>query len=117
MKGTNVAIIVIALAVLVSPVVFILWKSVKLSQPWKAIFCLSVLPLFLVGMGINYWVVDTYAPGIMEAVKKADEADRDSLRRRRPPYGLLVMIPIPLLASFVWFYLIRAADRATRSRD
>ncbi len=93
------------------PIVLIFWRNLPLSKPWKALFSLSVLPVFFIAMVVNVWLTDAYAPSLLDALHEAEETGNwDS----EVAIGFVVTTPIALAMTFLWYLLIRAADRLTK---
>jgi len=96
----------VAVAIYIA-IVIIFWRNLTLSQPWKAIFSLSVLPVFLIAMVVNVWLTDTYAPWLFDALRLAAETGDEG---SEVTIGFVITTPIALAISLVWYLLIRAAD-------
>ena len=104
-----VAMFLLAIMVAIYPfIVLILWRNLKLSEPWKSIFSLSVFPVFLTGMVVNIWLTYTYVPWLLDMLYRVGKYSF-----KGAVLGFAIAAPA-LAVSFLWYLLIRAADRWTR---
>lgn len=105
--------------VLYGIVTALLWRNVSFPQPWKAILCLALVPIFCAGMYVNIALVDAFASFLFV------EADRPG--RGAGLVGFIIAIPLALVASVAWFWFVATLcnranpdaerDPATRLRD
>jgi len=91
----------IVLVIYLPPTV-IFWRNVKLSQPWKAIFSLSIGPLFIVAMGFNIVFASKYAGWLLDYTSANAKVS-----------GIIASCPIALLICFAWYRLVRTLDALT----
>jgi hypothetical protein len=88
-------------------VTWIFWRNVPLTGFCKALFCLTIFPLFLVLMVVNVLLTDRYAPLLVDLFGAAD-GDPEAL------IAFLISTPLPVALSFVWYKLISWFDTGTR---
>jgi hypothetical protein len=91
-------------------VVIIFWRNAKLSQPWKAIFSLTICPVFIVAMVFNIWVTNEYAGWLLGKLASATASGDD---RSRNMAAFMASSPIALLICCIWYGLMRALDSLT----
>ena len=95
----------------------VFWRNIPFSKPRKAVFCLTILPLFFAAVVFNVWMIDTFAPGLLALLADA-QADDARVRQAgiyhrntAPLIALLISTPIALIISYCWFALLRALDQ------
>ena len=93
---------VIALAAfLYLTVTSIVWRNVKLLQPWKAIFCLTIFPVFAIALVVNVWLSNRYLPWLIEEISRAQSGKGEAL------LGFLATTPLAWLIGYLWFLALR----------
>jgi len=97
------------------------WRYTEFSQPWKGIFSLTILPVFIIGMVASLWFIDTVAPYMFESqhelyTESQNRPDsffesRAARRTRNAPLALTTFIistPIAFGLSYGWYRLMRS---------
>lgn len=98
------------LIVLYIPVTWIFWRNVSLSGFWKALFCLTIVPLFFVGMVFNFFLTDLYAPWLIDVFR----ATQARSVRLEALIAFVISCPVAIGLSLVWYKLISWFDTGTR---
>ncbi|HBA66356.1 MAG TPA: hypothetical protein DCZ48_09340 [Methylococcaceae bacterium] len=100
--------IIVMVLVLYLPTVLILWRNVRFSQPWKAIYSISAFPIFVVGMILNIWLADIYTPLFSTLFDEAREKGQvENI------VSFVLSVPIAVLTIAVWYQLLGALDYVT----
>jgi hypothetical protein len=89
------------------PVTWIFWRNVSLSGIWKPLFCLTILPVFLVLMVFNIWLTYRYAPWLFDHLDSSEG-------RLQALIAFVISCPVAVGLSFVWYKLISWFDTGTR---
>ena len=87
----------------------IFWRNVPLTGFCKALFCLTIFPLFLVLMVLSVWWADWYAPFLLDLFRATDGGDFEA------HIAFLISCPLPVALGFVWYKLISWFD--TRKKE
>ena len=112
------------LAIPYAVIVYLSWKNVPFSQPRKAVFALTVFPLFFAAMFLNIWLTDTFLPDLIDAFNtahvKAEELIKQGVRTRQARRleagtAFLVSVPVATLVTGCWYWLIRVWERKARA--
>ena len=94
-------------------VAFIAWRNIKFSTPFKLLFSISAVPLFIVAMVLNIWLVSSYTPGLLRALEWSKNLD---YRLFEAFFTFLVAVPIPVVIIWCWYRLIQSLDRTLKIR-
>ncbi|MBX3727200.1 MAG: hypothetical protein KF823_14920 [Xanthomonadales bacterium] len=94
------ALISLFVALLYGIVTTIAWRRARIRQPGRAIFAITVLPLFVVAMLANIALVLRFAPWLTTAV---DQAARSGSRELEAAAGLLAATPLACLLAWAWY--------------
>ncbi len=92
------------------PVTWIFWRNVSLSGFWKALFCLTIFPLFFVLMVFNFFLTDLYAPWLFDLFR----ATQGRFFRLEALIAFVISCPVAVGLSLVWYKLISWFDTGTR---
>jgi len=92
------------------PVTVIYWRNVKLSQPWKAIFCLTICPVFVVAILFNIAFTNRYAGWLLDDLASAKA---HGWVQSEGSSAFMVSVPIALVICLAWYGVIRACDYLT----
>lgn len=115
MELNSSAIVLSSLAIAIYlAIVIIAWRNARLSAPWKQIFALSALPVFILGMVANVWLSANYAPWLFEILGWAKEAGGLGAESR---VGFVIAVPLALLTTMLWYLFLRSLDRATKTQE
>lgn len=90
-------------------ITYIFWRNINLKQPWKAIFCLTVLPFFIVAIIINIVLVDRYAPWLWDAILRSRELGQKRFERG---YSFLFTAPVGILLIYLWYRFLSICANA-----
>jgi hypothetical protein len=94
-----------------STVVVIFWRNVKLSQPWKAIFSLTICPMFLAAMVLNIWLTNKYAGWLLDELASATARGANESKNIA---AFMASCPIAFAICLVWYGVMRALDALTK---
>ena len=91
---------------------WVFWCNVPLSGFWKALFCLTIFPVFVVllvtSAVVNLFLAEWYAPPFwLELRHAADDYGQEII-------VLFASLPLPVALSFVWYKLISWFGTSTR---
>ena len=76
-------------------VTWIFWRNVPLTGFSKALFCLTIFPVFLVLMILSVWWTDWYAPFLLDLFSAAEGGDFEA------HIAFLISTPLPVALGFV----------------
>ncbi len=96
--------------VIYAPIVVICWCNIGFSQPWKAAFSLSVLPVIVVATLLTVSLADAYAPwllSILHWAKEGDTAEREKLIS-------YLFLPLAGFVAVAWYLFFTALDKASK---
>ena len=100
-------LIVFSLIIYAAPTV-IAYRNTKFGLPLRFLFSFSVVPLFIALMAVNYWLVATYAPALLDIWQSIPENRQAS----KPALIIAVLItcPVSVAGCYVWFQLLKFID-------
>ena len=88
---------------------FVFWRNIKLTQPWKALFCATIFPVFIIALPLNIWITDEYMPWLWQIF--IDAQQEDHLSKQESELAFLVSCPIALIIGFVWYLLFKGLNK------
>lgn len=91
-------------------VAYLCWRNVSLSMPYRAVFALSVFPLFALSMVFNIWVVDQKAPFMFEVLDSAKRIGKPDIEAA---VGFAIATPLAVLISAFWYFVLAKVERVS----
>jgi membrane protein implicated in regulation of membrane protease activity len=89
-------------------VTVLFWRNVTLIQPWKAIFCLSIFPLFAAALVVNIALTAAYMPWLIDALARAQATGSG---KSESMLAFVASSPIALLVSYLWYLVLRKTSQ------
>jgi hypothetical protein len=99
---------------------YFFWIKSTFSQPRRALFSLTIIPLFFVAMLFNLWLTDTFLPELMESISTdqtenarfvAQGIHRGATQKTEGSVALAISAPVALLIAYCWYALFRVWER------
>lgn len=96
------------------------YDKVKFSNPCRAIFALTIFPVFFASMFLNLWISDHLFPHLLDYFSaehaRAEELIKQGVSRRaarsnEAPIAFFVSVPLALILSAVWYWLMSKWDK------
>ena len=109
MNPTIAALLAGFVLVIYVPATVVFWRNVRLSQPWKAIFSLTICPVFIVAMVFNIWFTSEYAGWWLDYLASANARGG----KGSSIAALMVSTPLAFVICLIWYGLMRALDALT----